>query len=82
MLARLSSRELTEWAAYDKVEPFGEQRADIRTAIIAYLLACANFKGSHKIEDFLAVKPYKPPQNWQAMKVILGSTVEERDIIK
>lgn len=31
--ARMSSRELSEWMAYDRIEPFGEQRADLRQAM-------------------------------------------------
>ena len=32
LLARLTSRQLSEWMAYGAVEPFGEDRADFRTA--------------------------------------------------
>ena len=39
LLARISSRELTEWIAYANVEPFGEDRADIRAALIAAVIA-------------------------------------------
>lgn len=39
LLTRISSRELTEWAAYFLLEPFGEERADLRAAIIASVVA-------------------------------------------
>jgi len=39
LLARIDSRELSEWTAYYQIEPFGEFRADIRSAIIATTLA-------------------------------------------
>ena len=32
MLARMTSRQLSEWMAYGAVEPFGEDRADFRVA--------------------------------------------------
>lgn len=35
LLARIDSAELTEWFAYDTLEPFGEVRADYRAGIIA-----------------------------------------------
>jgi len=35
MLASMQSREFTEWMAYFKLEPFGEERADLRAGIIA-----------------------------------------------
>ena len=31
----LSSHELSEWMAYYRLEPFGEERADLRAGIIA-----------------------------------------------
>lgn len=39
MLARIDSRELTEWFAYAQVEPFGEARADLRAGIVASTVA-------------------------------------------
>jgi hypothetical protein len=39
---RLSSREIAEWIAYYQIEPFGEERADLRAAIIACVIANAN----------------------------------------
>ncbi len=38
----MSSREFTEWAAYAQLEPFGEQRADLRMGILAALQANMN----------------------------------------
>ncbi len=39
---RMSSRELTEWMAYFEVEPWGEERADLRSGIVASVIANAN----------------------------------------
>lgn len=39
MLRRMSSQELTDWQAYAAIEPFGEERADMRSALIASVLA-------------------------------------------
>jgi hypothetical protein len=33
LLQRVSAAELVEWMAYDVIEPFGESRADYRTAL-------------------------------------------------
>jgi hypothetical protein len=38
-LRHISSRELAEWQAYALVEPFGEERADWRSAVEMALLA-------------------------------------------
>lgn len=35
LLAATSSAELAEWMAFDAIEPFGEQRADLRAGIVA-----------------------------------------------
>lgn len=35
----ISSRELSEWTAFSQIEPFGEWRADVRSAIIARTVA-------------------------------------------
>lgn len=39
LLARVSSRELSEWLAYSQVEPWGEERADLRAGIVASTVA-------------------------------------------
>ncbi|MFP3890983.1 hypothetical protein [uncultured Ralstonia sp.] len=52
LLAAIDSAELTEWMAYDRLDPFGEARADLRAGIIAS--AAANH-GFVRLE-----KPYQP----------------------
>ncbi|WP_236674309.1 DUF4035 domain-containing protein [Paraburkholderia hospita] len=39
LLANLDSAELTEWMAFNSIEPFGEARADLRAGIIASTVA-------------------------------------------
>lgn len=38
----IDSREFAEWIAYDGIEPFGEDRGDLRAGIIAATIANAN----------------------------------------
>ena len=52
MLDRMSSRELAEWRAYDRMEPIGEPRADFRLAVLTSILANANRDVSKKPEPF------------------------------
>ncbi len=52
LLSEISSRELTEWIEYAKLEPFGEERADLRSAIVAATVANVN-RGKKQ-------KPFKP----------------------
>ena len=35
MLAEMTSNQLSEWMAYAQLEPWGEERADLRAGIIA-----------------------------------------------
>jgi hypothetical protein len=57
LLARIDSRELTAWMAYERVAgPLGPERADMQAAIIASTIANAN-RGKRgrafKPEDFI-----------------------------
>lgn len=38
----MSSKEFAEWMAYAQIEPFGDERADMRMAILASLIANVN----------------------------------------
>ena len=39
MLARISSRELSEWQAFNELEPFGEFSQEYRAGLIASMVA-------------------------------------------
>ena len=69
LLAEMDSAELTEWMAYEQVEPFGEWRADLRAGIIASTIANAlRGRGSRPLtpEDFM---PQFAPRAAQEMSV-------------
>lgn len=53
-LARISSKELTEWIAFYGLEPFGDIRADYRSAVISATVA-----NVHR-------DPRKRPEPWAA----------------
>jgi hypothetical protein len=42
MLERMSWQEFLEWQEYYGLEPFGEERADLRSGIVASVLANVN----------------------------------------
>lgn len=48
----LSSNDLSEWMAYFRVEPFGEDRKDLRMGILASVIANSNRGKSQR--------PFKP----------------------
>ena len=53
LLAEMSSRQLAEWIAYYQVEPWGEERADLRAGIVASTIANVNRSPKR-------TKPYTP----------------------
>ena len=55
LLARMGADELAEWAAYYRLEPFGEWRGDVRSAQICATIANAN-RGrgaAYRLEQFM-----------------------------
>ncbi len=52
MLSEISSEHLSEWMAYSRLEPWGEERDDLRMGIIASTIANVNREKGKK--------PYKP----------------------
>lgn len=56
MLSEMDSRQYAEWMAYARLEPFGEDRADLRMGIIASTIAnTSRGKGqkAYKPQDFI-----------------------------
>lgn len=52
MLSEITSRQFAEWMAYSQLEPWGEERDDLRMGIVASTIANSN-RGKGQ-------KPYKP----------------------
>jgi hypothetical protein len=70
LLSRSSSRELAEWNAYYGLEPFGEERADLRAGIVAATLANVFREKSakaYKPVDFMPQFDKPQQQDWQTM---------------
>ncbi len=72
----MSSRELSEWEAFSRLEPFGEDRADFRAAMICCTMANAwRGKGdpAFKPQDFMPFLEVDPPepQDPEDMKRVL-----------
>ena len=76
---RIDAREYALWRAYYEIEPFGEERADLRAAIIAMTIANV-FRGrgrSYKAEDFMPdfdrrVRRQTNEQMWAILCVVAG----------
>jgi hypothetical protein len=65
MLGEMTSAQFAEWAAYYQLEPWGEERADVRHGILTSVLAnCHRGKSAaaFKPKDFIVdyEKPSQP----------------------
>jgi hypothetical protein len=52
MLAEMTSLQFAEWMAYSRLEPWGEEREDLRAGIVASTIANVNLRKGKK--------PFKP----------------------
>ena len=68
----ISSREITEWIAYDMmIEPIGERRADIRSGIISAVIAEVNRDKKRRS------KPYSPEEFMPKFEIAKPKTSEQ-----
>jgi len=55
--ARITSPEFSEWIAYNRLDPIGSERDDVRTAMLATLIANAWCRGKGQppfhVDDFM-----------------------------
>lgn len=71
LLKTISSEELSEWLAFHSLEPWGEDRADLRAAIGHSLFYNANSKHPKSPIDFMAYTPPKPQQTPEEMRKVI-----------
>lgn len=78
LLRRLTSRQFAEWMEYYQLEPFGEDRADLRSAIVACVMS-NRWRGKNeppsKPADFMPfgrAKEQTPDEIKQQLRSILG----------
>jgi len=49
MLSEITSRQFAEWLAYSRIEPWGEERDDLRMGIVASTIANVNRSKNQKL---------------------------------
>lgn len=69
-MEQLDSKELSEWIAFSKLEPFGEEREDLRTALICCTIANVNRDPKKKptpfeVSDFMPKFEDDKEPDWQ-----------------
>ena len=75
LLRKMSASELHEWRVYSGIDPFGEERADLRSGIVASTIASVHRKkGSRRPtpQDFMPKfgDAEQPKQSVQVQRVI------------
>ena len=72
LLARMDSKELSEWMAYNSIDPFTENRADMRQAITSRILAAGLLKKQFcNLDDFMPIRKPVEEMSIEQMKNIL-----------
>ncbi len=74
-MRKISSREFADWMAYDRIEPFGEMRADLRSGIIA--AAVVNVNRGRGQKPFPA-SDFMPKFDEPERKVMTAAQIEAR----
>jgi hypothetical protein len=80
LLASIDSAELTEWLAYDRIEPFGEERADLRTGMVCSTVANHSFappRDPRKPADYMLFA-----QRADAAPIALADPKAQSDLIR
>ncbi|MDQ7019612.1 MAG: DUF4035 domain-containing protein [Robiginitomaculum sp.] len=82
LLARIDARELAEWQAYYRLEPFGEERADWRQAQTTAMIANVNLgKDAHPIEADIFMYGHEPepePTLAEQIRAVFGAMKKEK----
>ena len=77
LLQRVDSHELSAWMAYNMIDPFIENRADRRSAIIARVAATGLLKSSFSTNDFMAIPKPVQQMDFETMTNLLRTTVSQ-----
>jgi len=79
LLTRISSHELSEWMAYEQVQPFGDARADVHAGIVAATIANVNRDPKRQ------KKPFRPQDfmpRWEPEKRKEQTWEEQLEVVR
>ena len=84
MLNRIDSKELSEWAAFYSLEPFGYIRSDLQAGIISSTIAnCNRQKNSRSFKptDFMPFGEHTKPKTMsgEEMKAVMMGIAEKQN---
>ena len=73
MLSEISSRDFAMWMAYSRLEPWGEERDDLRMGIVASTIANANRgKGQKAFTPDQFMPSFEPETEEQAAERLIA----------
>ena len=82
-MTRCNSREFAEWRAFFELEPWGEERADLRAGIIASTIANVNRSKGKAFSpgDFMPEfdKPARTQQTPQEMAAVMNLFAKQQN---
>ena len=80
LLTTTTARELLEWQAYDSIQPFGDERADLRAASIRHAVLSPHLKKGKKmtLKDCMLNFEAKKKQTASEMEQMLKSLVRAK----
>ena len=68
----MSDREYKDWVEFYSLEPFGEERADYRNALICLVLAQLHGNKNAKLDNFLLFKQKEKYDEKQAVAALIA----------
>lgn len=84
LLLTMSAKELTEWMAFSTLEPFGDERADLRTASIVLAVSSPHLKKGKTLtlkDCMLKFEPKKKQSPEDIMQLLKGFSIAKGGVI-
>lgn len=80
LLLTMSAKELTDWMAFSTIEPFGDERADLRTASIVQAVYSPHLKKGKSLTLGNCMLKFGPrkPMDYKTIKANIGSALRGR----
>ena len=82
MLVRVSSAELSEWMAYDSIDPIGNDRGELQAGIssmaVMSSVGAKNNGRSYTPQDFMAYLDKKEPNQVQKFRAQMQHLVKKK----
>ena len=79
LLDVVTSEELSLWEEYARRHPFGDERADVRSAYQTACVVSATVGKTMKVKDFLPQWQEEKKQSWQEVQAYFKRLAESKN---